>query len=205
MTREQNTVRSLHKGDVPARMPAWHIPRYPSARSSNMPQINSPTSGHTGPAAVAGFQWLPYGNTTYLARLQHAVAVINTRVNGDRPCDAAFRALPGGRSFAQVWADPSVWISYDPGSASGRYGATLGNEVTISQYCCRMGMWTIVATLIHELAHVNGAAGTNHAAEQTLQACLMKAHHDPTIIGQLQTAPRDPVLAAMSRARQRVG
>jgi hypothetical protein len=82
-----------------------------------------------------------------------------------------------------------VWISYDPGSASGRFGATLGNEVTLSQYAFRMGSWTLVATLIHELAHVNGADGVSHDAEATLQKCLMGAHHDPAILGQIRSAP----------------
>jgi hypothetical protein len=170
-----------------------------------MPRINLSASGHAGPAAVAGFQWLPYANATYLGRLQHAVAVINTRVNGYRPGDAAFRALPGGRSFAQVSADPAIWLSYDPSGTAQNFGATLGNDVTITQYSCRMGTWTIIATLIHELAHVNGASGATHDAEQTLQSCLMKAHHDPAIMGQLRNAPRNSALTALSRARSRTG
>jgi hypothetical protein len=170
-----------------------------------MPQIILPALHHAGPAAVAGYQWLPYSNATYLDRLRHAIAVINTRVNGFRPCDAAFRALPGGRSFSQIWADPAIWLSYDPTNAAGNFGATLGHDVTITQYSCRMGLWTIVATLIHELAHVNGAPSTTHAAEQTLQSCLMKAHHDPSILGQLRGAPRNPSLVALNRTRSRLG
>jgi hypothetical protein len=49
-----------------------------------------------------------------------------------------------------------------------------------------------VATLIHELAHVNGANGITHDAEATLQKCLMGQHHDPTILGQLRLAPKLP-------------
>jgi hypothetical protein len=74
------------------------------------------------------------------------------------------------------------------GAAGGRFGATLGKEVTLSQYTCRMGPWTLVATMIHELAHVNGANGLTHDAEATLQKCLMGQHHDPTIMGQLLSA-----------------
>jgi hypothetical protein len=79
-----------------------------------MPRINTPASGHAGPAPVAGVQWLPFTNHTYLLRLQHAVGIIDARVKGYAPCNAAFSALPGGRTFAQVWADPNVWISSTP-------------------------------------------------------------------------------------------
>ena len=48
----------------------------------------------------------------------------------------------------------------------------------------------MVATLIHELAHVNGAGG-GHDAEGTLQKCLMRAHHHPHIMGQILQQPRD--------------
>jgi len=155
-----------------------------------MPQLNLPGSGHVAPTALSGWQWLPISVASYQNRIQHAVNIINSRIQGYAPCNAAFRLLPGGRSFAQVWADPTVWISTDPGGAGGRFGATLGKEVTLSQYACRMGEWTLVATLIHELAHVNGANGLSHAAEATLQKCLMGAHHDPTIMGAIRAAPK---------------
>lgn len=160
-----------------------------------MPKLNIPGSGHAGPAAVAGWQWLPVPTATHRARLQTTVNIINTRVKGYAQCNAAFRKLPGGRTFTQVWTDPAVWLSYDPGSAAGRFGATLGNEVTLSQYAFRMGHWTLVATIIHELAHVDGADGVSHDAEATLQQCLMGAHHDAAIIGQILAAPRPSMLA----------
>jgi hypothetical protein len=127
---------------------------------------------------------------SYKNRIQHAMHIIATRVQANSPCNAAFSALPGGRTFAQVWTDPTVWLSYDPGSAAGRFGATLGKEIALSQYACRIGSWTLVATLIHELAHVNGASGVTHDAEATLQKCLMGQHHDPTIMGQIRSASK---------------
>jgi hypothetical protein len=127
------------------------------------------------------------------------MSIIDTRIRPHAACNAAFSALPGGRTFAQVWADPTVWISYDPGSDQGRYGATLGKEIAISQFTCRMGIWVMVATLLHELAHVNGASGATHDAEGTQGKCLMRAHEDPLIIGQLMSSPRNPVLASFSR------
>ncbi len=163
-----------------------------------MPKLNLPGSGHAGPAAIAGWQWLPIASATFQTHIQTAVNVINSRIKGYGPCAAAFKALPGGRTFARVWADPAIWISYDPGATTGRFGATLGNEVTLSQYPFRMGHWTLVATIIHELAHVNGADGVTHAAEATLPKCLMGAHHDPTIVGQIRAAPRPGALASAS-------
>jgi uncharacterized cupin superfamily protein len=149
-----------------------------------MPSINIPALAHVAPTAMAGWQWLPFTDATYLRSLQAAIAIINTQIKGVASCDAAFRALPGGRTTAQVWADPAVWISYDPDNSALRFAATQGNEITLSQYTCKMGSWTIVATLIHELAHVNGASSITHDAENTLQHCIMRKHHNPAILGQ---------------------
>jgi hypothetical protein len=94
----------------------------------------------------------------------------------------------------QVWNDPGVWVSYDPGGQGGRYGATLGNEITITAYSLRMGRWTVAATLVHELAHVNGAPGTDKQAEHTLASCLLHKLENPNIIGRI-TNPSVPRLA----------
>jgi len=151
-----------------------------------MPMINTVASGHAGPAPLpGGHQYLPYTNPVFLATLQRAINVISGRIHGNARCDAAFRALPGGRSFAQVWADNSIWINFDPSRAGGDYGATRGREVTITAYALAMGHWTVAATLIHELAHVNGAPGHNHLAEGTLRSCLLPGLEDPAIIGKL--------------------
>jgi hypothetical protein len=166
-----------------------------------MPRVNTPASAHAGPAAAAGWQWQAFANASYLAAVNSAIATINTRIRGIATCDAAFRALPGGKTFSQVWADPTVWISYDPTPTAQRYGATLGKEVTLSQYTCKMGSWTIVATLIHELAHVNGADGISNDAESTLQHCLMKDHYNPAIIGNIIRAKQaNWEIAALSRS-----
>jgi hypothetical protein len=151
-----------------------------------LPQINIPSSGHTGPAAIAGWQWLPYTDADYLKTLKEAITIINDRINGNQPCDNAFRALPGGRTFAQVWSDNAIWISYDPKNDGHNYGVTNavnGKEISITQFSLRMGRWTTAATLIHELAHTNGAPGTTHLAEGTLRHCLLRGLEDPSIIG----------------------
>jgi len=152
-----------------------------------MPSINTTASGHPSPVNTRR-QYLPYSSAEdrYLVTLRMAMDIINSRIRGHAPCNAAFRALPGGRSFADVWNDNSVWINYDPDSNPGYFGARVGNDVTISKYAYLMGHWTVVATLVHEFAHVNGAPGGNSTqAEDTLRRCLLHQLHDPAVLGRL--------------------
>ncbi len=85
-----------------------------------------------------------------------------------------FRSLPGGRSLSQLLADNTLWINYCPNRAE--YGWTVwppsgGPEVGICPLAFRWGRWTVLGTLIHELAHVNGAPGTDDSAERALPHC----------------------------------
>jgi hypothetical protein len=50
-------------------------------------------------------------------------------------------------------------------------GTSGGSELVISELACRIGRWSLLATLIHELAHINGASGRGFAAEDALIAC----------------------------------
>jgi hypothetical protein len=84
-----------------------------------------------------------------------------------------FRTLPKGRSLSQILADSSLWLNYCPNRSE--YGWTVGTsgggqEVGICPLSFRWGRWTTLGTLIHELAHVNGA-GDDHAAELALRHC----------------------------------
>jgi hypothetical protein len=151
-----------------------------------MPNINTPTSGHVGPVALAGgHQYLSYTDAHFLATLRRAIHTIQSQISGQLPCDNAFRSLPGGRTFSQVWADPAVWINFDPSRRGGDYGATRGKEITVTAYSLAMGHWTVAATLVHEMAHVNGASGSTHDAEATLRSCLLGGLENPAIIGQI--------------------
>jgi hypothetical protein len=150
-----------------------------------MPRYNTVASGHAGPPANSGWQWLPFPSHAALHTVHHAAHIINSKIRHSKSCNAAFKVLPAGRSFANVWADHSIWVSYDPKNQAGQYGATLGNEITITAYSLKIGVWTVAATLIHELAHVDGAPGTNHDAEATLRHCLLSGLEDPAIIGHL--------------------
>ena len=160
-----------------------------------MPKINTAASNHEAPAGTAKWKFLPY---TKDERRQHAtliraIKIIDKRIKGYRPCNAAFEELPGGKTFAAIWKDPNIWISYDPEYKVGKFGATVRGkkEITISKYAFRGGdHWTVAATLIHELAHVNGAPGNDTQAEDTLKSCLLKDLHDPNIIGKVTSKPR---------------
>ena len=154
-----------------------------------MPKINASGSGHSGPAPLpGGHQYLAYSNATYVHTLKRAMDIIQHKITAHKPCNEAFKQLPGGRTLAQIWVDPNVWINFDPSSKHGDYGATRGKDITITAFSLRMGHWTVAATLVHELAHVNGASGSTHAAEATLSSCLLSNLEDPNIIGQVARA-----------------
>ena len=148
-----------------------------------MVKIN--TAGHAAPGATSGWEWLAYTNKKQLATVKAAVSILETSIKDHKPCNAAFKLLPGGRTFKDVLADAAIWISRDPGTTPKRFGATLGNEITVTAWSLAMGRWTVAATLVHELAHVNGAGGADSAAEDTLKSCLLTGHHNPAIIGDL--------------------
>lgn len=159
-----------------------------------MPSINTPASGHVGPTPLpGGHRYQTYASETHLRTLRRAISIIESRITGHAPCNAAFTALPNGRTFAALWADPAVWINFDPLNNQGDFGATRGNEITITAFSLNMGRWTVAATLVHEMAHVNGAPGNTHAAEATLRSCLLSGLEDPTIIGVVPRSPRSYV------------
>jgi len=76
-----------------------------------MPTINTPASAHAGPAATAGWQWLPYTDASLLAALRRAIHLIDIRIKGSKPCGTAFTqyALRMGEwtAAANSWANPT--------------------------------------------------------------------------------------------------
>lgn len=152
-----------------------------------MPKIHITKSTYSAPSPIAGWSWLPYADPSpQLTTLKSAISIIDTKIKSYQPCNNAFKALPLGKSFLQIWSDPTVWISLDSIYKAGRYGATLSKKhITLSLYALNMGKWTTAATLVHELAHVGGASGTDSKAEDTLLKCLLKGLHDPNIIGRI--------------------
>ena len=93
-----------------------------------------------------------------------------------------FRSLPGGRSLTALLNDSSIWINYDPALTVD--GSTFHNQdLWIGPGPFRAGRWVVLATIIHELAHINGAGGAAtglvcstfstacHAAERAVLEC----------------------------------
>ena len=101
--------------------------------------------------------------------------------------DAYFRLLPFQKTLTSLLADATIWLSYEDNP--GRYGATSTRnykDIAISSTAFRKGRWVVLATLVHELAHVAGAPGFSHAAEQAVLACglgrrdeLLRGKDDP--------------------------
>lgn len=92
--------------------------------------------------------------------------------SGMASADRYFATLPGGRTLTSLLGDNTIWVNYH--ATFTYYGETNfvgGKEIAIGNKSIRIGKWTVLATLIHELAHVNGADGVDHAAERALLEC----------------------------------
>jgi serine/threonine protein kinase len=88
--------------------------------------------------------------------------------------DPCYRGLPGGRSLTELLADRSIWLNYHPTMVDfGETNYAGGKEVAISVTSFRVGRWAVLATLVHELAHVDGVRGAlqPRAAELAVLAC----------------------------------
>jgi hypothetical protein len=71
-------------------------------------------------------------------------------------------------------ADRSIWINYHPTMVDfGETNFAGGKEIAVSNASFRIGRWTVLATLVHELAHVDGVRGAvlPRAAELAVLAC----------------------------------
>lgn len=81
-----------------------------------------------------------------------------------------FRSLSGGRSLTSMIHDSSLWLNYD--ASIGYYGYTYANsDIWIGPLPFRWGKWTVCATIIHELAHINGAPGGSACSSTCSAAC----------------------------------
>ena len=150
----------------------------------------------TTPAGVTyNPRWWSYDGGKPLETLKKAMAIIQKSCRTGSGCNSYFRRLTGRRSFKDVWDDPGVWIHWDPRGNPGFYGFTTTEfpvgDVTISNFSLNRGVWTTVATLVHELAHVNGASVSNMEAENALPPCGLKALFVPGAIGVQDVASGD--------------
>jgi hypothetical protein len=155
-----------------------------------MPTIHIPGDGHVTPAPdVDGTRWDAYSDAKIKKVLEAALFILKHNIRGSRPCNRCFSALAGGRSFDAVFADASIFISFDPsGPASGATDSVGGRDITISAQEFRVGRWSVAATLVHELAHTNGAPGAPSAeAENTLRCCGLGGLFRPGSVGARET------------------
>jgi hypothetical protein len=102
------------------------------------------------PSLLPQFQW---------AR-QQALWIANNKPGAD----PYFQSLPKGRSLSDLLADSGIWINYSDDSemsqpCSGETSGPGDTEITITKSTTMVGQWSILATLIHELAHVDGVPG----------------------------------------------
>ena len=113
--------------------------------------------------------------------------------------DVYYRTLPGGRSLTELLADSDIWINFHATSTVlGLTNFAGGKEIAICVPSFRRGSWTVLATLVHELAHVNGVDGrvNRTGAERAVLECGLgrrreqqtgvddrRTPYDPTIIG----------------------
>ena len=89
-----------------------------------------------------------------------------------KTADKYFKSLPGKRSLTQLLADRRIWINYAPDLYARGMRPDGSNEIGIGDFAYLGGKMIVLATLIHELAHIAGAPdGKSRAAEDALIHC----------------------------------
>lgn len=130
-----------------------------------------------------------------LRGMNEALQFVEQKVKVWRPCNECFKRLPGKRSFKDIWDDPDTWIHYNGKSLSLGFQRPGTKEIAV---CFRSFMSTpdkpgqpnsmqVAATIVHELAHANGAEGDptkrDNSAEATLKFCLLTQMFKPEVFG----------------------
>lgn len=123
-------------------------------------------------SSQAGYVTVPNGAKRDMVRWARTKARwITTNI---ATADPYYRTLPGGKSLTELLADSDIWINYHPTLVDfGETNFAGGKEIAIGNPSFRIGRWTVLATLVHELAHVNGVRGAvqPRAAELAVLAC----------------------------------
>lgn len=157
-----------------------------------MPNINRPSRKHeTNFRTKDGDTWEPFKDEKQIELMIGAFMVINKNVIWDKKilktCNCAFAKLTGRRDFATVWKDPNIWVSFNPNPVKDLFGITYKKDISIAAHVFTLvdPVRIIAATLVHELAHVNGAPGgmESKAAESTLPPCGFEDLYNPATVG----------------------
>jgi hypothetical protein len=158
-----------------------------------VPKINVPGTGHGEFTSPAGNRYWEYKDDKIKKILDQAIWIIQHSVTRMKSCDDCFKALPGGRNFNDVWKDDRIWINFEPRADRDWYGITFGvggTDISISQSAFDKGRWWVAGTLVHELAHTNGATITSRDADKTLLKCGLVSAYEG-VIGVQSVAKKD--------------
>jgi hypothetical protein len=121
-------------------------------------------------SSEAGYVAIP---PTWREMVRWARTRANAVARGMPSANTYFRGLPGGRTLTALLADSSIWVNYSPSLGDwGETNAVGGKEIALGGVAFRTGRWSVLATMIHELAHSNGApGGASQDAERAVLAC----------------------------------
>lgn len=122
-----------------------------------------------------GTTWAAFESAEDIRKVNSALEILRTQVQPRKSVDDFFRRLPYHHSFEEVLGDARVWICFDPAGPAAAETKTF--YITLGRKTIKAGYWTIAATLLHELAHVNGATDIGNEAEQALLHAGLKAHY----------------------------
>ena len=142
-------------------------------------------------SSEAGYVAIP---PAWLGMARWARTRANTIARGNPAANAYFRTLPGGRTLTALLADSAIWINYSPTLADwGETNSVGGKEIAIGGTAFRVGRWSVLATMIHELAHSNGApGGASPDAERATLACGLGRQSERTTGVDDPRTPYDP-------------
>jgi hypothetical protein len=190
------------------------FPSCGAIEEQEMLQVNLEGSGHATPTSLkvingdtsAQFVPFPYtlpvsfpgtpeqvadiANGKRLHVLNWAMNYVDTKIKKHQPCNACFKKLPRHKTLLEIWDSNDVWVSYFTTTAA--LGETRGDrDIAVSESAFKEGRMTVVATIMHELAHIAGAPGgkaledgkPNNQAESVLKCCLLGDMFDPNALG----------------------
>ena len=168
-----------------------------------MPQIQINIGDHTSSMAAHGYVAFPAHRRPAIRWARRKAFWIAANKPAANP---AFSALPGGRSLSQLLADNTIWVNYH--ATMPYWGETEfvgGKEIAISVMAHRVSEWSVLATLLHELAHSNGAPGSpSNQAESVLVPCGLGSASERGPAGDDPHTPFDPNIIGSLR-RQAAG
>jgi hypothetical protein len=115
--------------------------------------------------------------------IQQGIDIVQNQIVGQYGC-RNFAKLPRGETLQQV-ISRGIWVNYDADMkrSTGWMISIFPNDIVVTEYACRLGKWTVAGTIVHELAHHNGADGISHDAERALKDCGLSSPSGPYMPG----------------------